>query len=52
MGVKHFSTNSPESQYRGSTGSPELRHPAGANGLEILYAGWDPDLPSPDILDH
>lgn len=52
MGTRHFSTNSPESQYRGSTGSPELRQPAGATGMEILYSGWDPDLPSPDVLNH
>ncbi|KAK7694814.1 hypothetical protein QCA50_002002 [Cerrena zonata] len=52
MGTKQFSTSSPESLYRGSTGSPELRQPAGASGGEMLFSGWDPDLPNPDVLNH
>ncbi|KAI0080084.1 hypothetical protein K474DRAFT_1638510 [Panus rudis PR-1116 ss-1] len=53
--VNQLSTASPESQYRGSTGSPELRQGAGSrNGhyTDISYSGWDPDLPRIDILSH
>ncbi|EMD42229.1 hypothetical protein CERSUDRAFT_110761 [Gelatoporia subvermispora B] len=47
--------DSPESQLRGLSGSPELRQPGNSLGdplMEILYSGWDPDLPTPDLLNH
>lgn len=45
--------SSPQSVYRGSTGSPEMLH--GGNGdqyMDMLFSGWDPDLPDPAALDH
>ncbi len=52
--VNAVSMNSPDSQFRGSTGSPELRQPSSHSDafLDILYPGWDPDLPNPDVLEH
>ncbi|KAI0932008.1 hypothetical protein AcV5_004643 [Taiwanofungus camphoratus] len=53
--VNGSSSGSPVSQFRGSSGSPEMRYangsrPGSASGL--LYAAWDPDLPDPDTLNH
>ena len=45
--------NSPRSVYRGSTGSPDVLH--GSNGdqyMDMLFSGWDPDLPDPATLEH
>lgn len=42
----------------GSVGSPEIRHiHSHARSvpdplMDILFSGWDPDLPDPDTLDH
>lgn len=50
------SHGSPEAQLRGSTGSPEALHiNTGASDplmMEMLFSGWDPDLPAPDVLNH
>ena len=40
-----------------SVGSPELRHPGRVRSvpdplMDMLFSGWDPDLPDPDTLDH
>ncbi|GBE78229.1 hypothetical protein BKA93DRAFT_784774 [Sparassis latifolia] len=48
-------TDSPDSQRRDSTGSPDTRHSGGSRAdtrTEMLAAGWDPDLPHPDTLIH
>ncbi|KAI0348501.1 hypothetical protein BDW22DRAFT_1320720 [Trametopsis cervina] len=50
------SQGSPESQLRGSTGSPEILH-VSTNAsdpliMDMLFSGWDPDLPGPDVLNH
>ncbi|KAL1951612.1 hypothetical protein VTO73DRAFT_761 [Trametes versicolor] len=54
--VHHLSPDSTGSLARNSTSSPELRH---GNQhvvpdplMDMLFAGWDPDLPDPDTLDH
>ncbi|KAI0639794.1 hypothetical protein C8Q77DRAFT_1214234 [Trametes polyzona] len=54
--VHQLSPDSTGSLPRGSTSSPELRHgnhQAMPDPLmDMLFAGWDPDLPDPDTLDH
>ncbi|OBZ80089.1 hypothetical protein A0H81_00957 [Grifola frondosa] len=54
--MHRFSSDSPESQFRGSSGSPELRQSGGGSIpdplMDMLFAGWDPDLPEPDVLSH
>lgn len=51
-----LSVDSPGSQMRGSTGSPEMLQPANTRGremmMDMLFSGWDPDLPDPDVLNH
>jgi hypothetical protein len=50
-----MSQGSPESQLRGSTGSPEIlqTNTAAPDSLmEMLFSGWDPDLPDPQDLNH
>ncbi|CAL1695491.1 unnamed protein product [Somion occarium] len=49
---QRYAVDSPESQFRGSTGSPELRQPGGNGLMDMLLSGWDPDLPDHDTLDH
>ena len=51
------STGSPDSQMRGSTSSPEILQ--ASNGhvgdpviMDMLFSGWDPDLPDPETLRH
>ena len=51
------SVDSPGSQIRGSTGSPETLQPVNTRGsepyvMDMLFAGWDPDLPDPEVLKH
>ncbi|KAJ3016886.1 hypothetical protein NUW54_g709 [Trametes sanguinea] len=55
--MHQLSPDSTGSQPRGSTSSPELRQ--GNNRqtmpdplMDLLFVGWDPDLPDPDTLDH
>ncbi|OJT03012.1 hypothetical protein TRAPUB_6355 [Trametes pubescens] len=55
--VHHLSPDSTGSMARNSTSSPELRHGNQQHVmpdplLDMLFAGWDPDLPDPDTLDH
>lgn len=51
------SADSPDSQLRGSTSSPEILQ--ATNGhvgdtiiMDMLFSGWDPDLPEPEVLNH
>jgi hypothetical protein len=48
--------DSPGSQIRGSTGSPEMPQANNSRGngamMDMLFSGWDPDLPDPDVLNH
>ncbi len=51
-----ISMDSPDSQIRGSTGSPEILQTSNNRGsdtlMEMLFSGWDSDLPNPDLLNH
>ncbi|RPD64963.1 hypothetical protein L226DRAFT_528244 [Lentinus tigrinus ALCF2SS1-7] len=52
-----LSPGSSDSHPRGSTSSPELRQGMQQQHIpdplmEVLFSGWDPDLPDPDTLDH
>ncbi|KAH9944047.1 uncharacterized protein BXZ73DRAFT_87019 [Epithele typhae] len=54
--LSHLSPQSSDSR-PGSVGSPEVRHHVRTHGLpdplmDMLFSGWDPDLPDPDTLDH
>ena len=43
-----------ETQFRSTSGSPEFRNslkPSDAF-VDLLFSGWDPDLPDPDTLNH
>lgn len=55
--VNGVSMESPVSQLRGSSGSPEMLQSAGSRGndpvmMDVLFSGWDPDLPDPEVLNH
>ncbi|KAI0673525.1 hypothetical protein C8Q78DRAFT_969110 [Trametes maxima] len=54
--VAQLSPDSTGSLQRGSTSSPELHqsnhHPMPDPLMDLLFAGWDMDLPNPDTLDH
>ncbi|KAI0330575.1 hypothetical protein GY45DRAFT_1250588 [Cubamyces sp. BRFM 1775] len=54
--VHQLSPDSTGSLPRGSTSSPELRQVTRQSVpdplMDMLFAGWDPDLPDPDTLDH
>ena len=50
-----LSMDSPDSQMRASTGSPETRQANARGGdamMDLFFAAWDPDLPPPDSLNH
>lgn len=47
-----LSMDSPDSQMRASTGSPETRQRAGDPRMDLFFAAWDPDLPDPETLNH
>ena len=43
-----------EAQFRSTSGSPEFQNslkPSDAF-VDLLFSGWDPDLPDPDTLNH
>ena len=43
-----------EIQFRSTSGSPEFQNslkPSDAFA-DLLFSGWDPDLPDPDTLNH
>ncbi|EKM61148.1 uncharacterized protein PHACADRAFT_247554 [Phanerochaete carnosa HHB-10118-sp] len=51
------SMESPVSQLRGSSGSPQTLQSGGSRGndpimMDVLFSGWDPDLPDPEVLNH
>ncbi|KAH8102434.1 hypothetical protein BXZ70DRAFT_928561 [Cristinia sonorae] len=47
------SSASPQSTYRGSSDSPDLPHVSkGDQFMDMLFSGWDPDLPDPATLNH
>lgn len=57
--LQDLSPRSNGSHPRGSTGSPELRQGTQQHSqvvpepfMDVLFSGWDPDLPDPDTLDH
>ncbi|OSD03577.1 hypothetical protein PYCCODRAFT_1434486 [Trametes coccinea BRFM310] len=55
--MHQLSPDSTGSQPRGSTSSPELRQGNNRQSMpdplmDLLFVGWDPDLPDPDTLDH
>lgn len=53
-----LSVDSPDSQVRASTSSPEMLQAQASNTrgadplMDMLFTGWDPDLPDPDVLNH
>ncbi|TFK57178.1 hypothetical protein OE88DRAFT_1650795 [Heliocybe sulcata] len=56
--VTSLSTASPEMSFRSESGSPQLRTMrsrgnSSASALtELIYSGWNPDLPEPHVLHH
>ncbi|KAI1793941.1 hypothetical protein LXA43DRAFT_884711 [Ganoderma leucocontextum] len=57
--LQDLSPGSSDSHPRGSTSSPELRQGNQQRPqtmpdpfMDVLFSGWDPDLPDPDTLDH
>jgi hypothetical protein len=43
-----------ETQFRSTSGSPDFQNgikPSGAF-VDLLFSGWDPDLPDPNTLNH
>ncbi|KAK0465077.1 uncharacterized protein EV420DRAFT_937214 [Desarmillaria tabescens] len=51
-----ISTDSPESRFRSESGSPQLLPVASKLPtdpfMELLFTGWNPDLPDPATLNH
>ncbi len=54
--LSQLSPDSTDSHPRGSTSSPEMRQGMQQHIpdplMDVLFSGWDPDLPDPDTLDH
>ncbi|GJE87629.1 Zn(II)2Cys6 transcription factor [Phanerochaete sordida] len=55
--VNGVSMESPESQLRGSSSSPQILQPTAGRGndpmmMDVLFSGWDPDLPDSEVLNH
>lgn len=48
--------DSPETRFRSSSGSPELQNvnakPGSDPFMDLLFSGWNPDLPDPTTLNH
>ncbi|KAF8168009.1 hypothetical protein B0H34DRAFT_814905 [Crassisporium funariophilum] len=48
--------DSPETRFRSSSGSPELQNVSVKSNpdpfMDLLFSGWNPDLPDPATLDH
>lgn len=47
--------DSPQQQVRSDSGSPELTtapKPGTDPFMDLLFSGWNPDLPDPNTLDH
>lgn len=46
---------SPERRFRTTSGSPELQSVSLKSSdpfMDLLFSGWNPDLPDPNILNH
>lgn len=54
--AKTLAVDSPDSQMRASTSSPEMLQGSSNRGtdplMDMLYVGWDHDLPEPEHLSH
>jgi hypothetical protein len=51
--------DTPESRLRSETGSPDMAAAGKQAGsgdsdpfMDLLFSGWNPDLPEPSVLDH
>jgi hypothetical protein len=52
-----MATDTPEACIRNSSGSPELHTFGSKPGtadpfMDLLFSGWNPDLPDPPVLNH
>ncbi len=51
-----ITADSPESRFRSESGSPQLLPVASKLPtdpfMELLFTGWNPDLPDPATLNH
>ncbi|KAL0580368.1 hypothetical protein V5O48_001613 [Marasmius crinis-equi] len=50
-----LSSSTPDPQFRSESGSPELRNPSKGSSdpfMDLLFLGWNPDLPDPATLNH
>ena len=48
--VDTTASESPESRFRSISGSPGLK--PSDPFMDLLFSGWDPDLPDPNTLNH
>lgn len=48
--------DSPETRFRSTSGSPGLQDVSGRSSsdpfMDLLFSGWNPDLPDPATLNH
>lgn len=48
--------DSPETRFRSKSGSPDLQDVGGKSNsdpfMDLLFSGWNPDLPDPATLNH
>jgi hypothetical protein len=52
-----MTSDSPEIRIRNDSSSPELHTISPGNGvadpfMDLLFSGWNPDLPDPPVLNH
>jgi hypothetical protein len=55
MNMNLIPSDSPKSRYSSESGSPELRTALSKEPepfMDMLYSGWNPDLPDPPLLNH
>ncbi|TFK30532.1 hypothetical protein FA15DRAFT_662503 [Coprinopsis marcescibilis] len=59
LAMNLIAPETPETRFRSATGSPDMTasKQSGSGGdtdpfMDLLFSGWNPDLPEPAVLDH
>ncbi len=54
--INIITSESPETRFRSASGSPVMQDVSGRSSsdpfMDLLFSGWNPDLPDPATLNH
>ena len=54
--INIIASESPETRFRSASGSPVMHDVSGRSSsdpfMDLLFSGWNPDLPDPTTLNH